>query len=163
MLRAQTIIMNIVAVLLGLILVMPSAAAQDSAGDAMSEINDTRQLVEMPPQVQAMLRQDMRAHLHSLHAIIAALAEQRLEAAADIASQQLGSASMGRHRDSGGGPGRHMPAAMRSIGMRMHAAADALAEDLAAAANTGDQTAAMQQLAQVTAACSACHAAYRIR
>jgi len=159
MLRAQTIIMNIVAVLLGLILVMPSAAAQDSDGDAMPEINDTRQLVEMPPQVQAMLRQDMRAHLNSLHAIIAALAEQRLQAAADIASQQLGSASMGRHRASGGGPGRHMPAAMRSIDMRMHAAADTLAE----AARAGDQTAAMQQLGQLTAACSACHAGYRIR
>jgi len=145
---------------MGLLIMLPlSVLAQQPPADTTAAESDQRVLVTMPGVAQTLLREDMRQHLASLSAIITALAEQRLEAAADIASQQLGSASMGRHRASGGGPGRHMPAAMRSIGMRMHAAADTLAE----AARAGDQTAAMQQLGQLTAACSACHAGYRIR
>jgi len=120
---------------------------------------DKRLLVELPEPVQAMIRQQMRQHLTSLHGIIAAIADQRLGDAADIASKQLGSASMARHRASGGGPGRYMPAAMRSIGMRIHVAADALAK----AADAGDNTEVSQQLGQITAACSACHGSYRIR
>lgn len=122
-------------------------------------LTDKRVLVELPEPVQAMIRQQMRQHLISLHGIIAAIADQRLGDAADIASKQLGSASMGRRRASGGGPGRYMPAAMRSIGMRIHVAADALAK----AADARDNTEALQQLGRITAACRACHESYRIR
>ena len=136
------------------------AGIQGASGDRKSRVPaDERMLVELPAPIHGMIRQQMRQHLVSLHGIIAAMADQRLGDAADIASKQLGSSSMGRHRGSGGGPGRHMPAAMRDIGMRMHIAADALAK----AADAGDKTEVLQQLDRVTAACSACHSSYRIR
>ena len=147
--------------LLGMTLANAQQANTDSQNaDKHSEMPmDSRLLVELPRPVQTMIRHEMRQHLASLQGIIAAMADQRLEDAADIASKQLGSGSMGRHRASGGGPGRHLPAAMRGIGMSMHAAADALAE----AADAGNNIEALQQLGQITAACSACHSSYRIR
>ena len=120
---------------------------------------DHRVLVDIPESVQATIRSEMREHLTSLHAIVAALADQRLDDVAEIASEQFGSGRMRNHRNRGGGPGRHLPPAMRSIGRSMHSAADAVAE----AAREGDQTEAMRHLGQITAACSACHSSYRIR
>jgi hypothetical protein len=131
--------------------------SQEPSGD--QSVEDKRVLVEMPENAQAMIRQEMRTHMSSLQRIISALADERLDDAGEIASQQLGSAIMGRHRARGGGPGRYMPAAMRSIGMSMHAAADQLAE----AAEAGEQAQALRRLGQITAACSACHNSYRIR
>jgi len=142
-----------------LLMTSAAVAAQQATTAAVTPETDNRILVEMPTAVQAMMRKDMRAHLVSMGRMIAAIADQRLQDAADVASQELGSASMGQHRAAGGGPGRYMPTGMRSIGMSMHAAADALA----AAAEAGDQTQVMQQLSQISAACSACHSSYRIR
>ena len=159
-------IMKAVQILFLLMLHTALAEAQQVDADtpgadtSSKALTDDRLLVELPGPVQTMIRHEMRQHLVSLQGIIAAMADQRLEDAANIASKQLGSGSMGRHRASGGGPGRHLPAAMRSIGMSMHAAADALAE----AADAGNNIIeALQQLGQITAACSGCHSGYRIR
>ena len=120
---------------------------------------DTRILADMPPAAQALMRKDMLEHLAALNAIVAALGKSDLNSAADIAEQQLGRASMGKHRGTGMGPGRFMPAEMRNIGWGMHEAADAFAVE----ARTGKAARAYAAMQAVTRACVSCHAIYRTR
>ncbi len=123
---------------------------------------DTRLLVEMPATAQAIMRQDMLNHLATLNAIVAALGKGDLNSAASAAEQQLGRASMGRHRGTGMmgmGPGRFMSPEMRDIGWRMHDAADAFAT----VARKGDAQKAFAALEPITSSCVACHAVYRTR
>ena len=139
------------------LLAQPAGDVERTPGSQSSD--DHRVLVEIPQSVEATIRKEMRSHLNSVQALITALDEQRLDDVAEIASEQLGSGMMRSHRNRGGGPGRHLPSAMRSIGISMHSAAD----EMAAAAKAGNQAEALRHLGRITAACSACHNSYRIR
>jgi hypothetical protein len=127
------------------------------AWPAASGADDGRMLVDMPPAAIDVMRAGMRDHLTGLQLVLAALADDRLEDAAEAAASRIGSGSMGHGGDVR--PGRHMPAAMRALGMQMHAAGDAVA----AAARRGDREGAWRATAELTAACQACHASYRVR
>jgi hypothetical protein len=122
---------------------------------------DARQLVEMPPLAQAILREEMLDNLGALNELIGLLAEDRLQEAGTLAEQRLGQSSMGRHaaRARGQGPGRFMPASMHAIALAMHDAAT----ELGKVAQTGDEAKALAALQKVSATCVACHAAYRTR
>lgn len=122
---------------------------------------DARQLVTMPALAQTILREEMLDNLGALHEVIALLAQDKLAAAADVAEQRIGHASMGKHaaRARGQGPGRFMPEAMHAIGLAMHGAAS----EFAVIAKSGDKAKALSALQTVTGACVACHAAYRTR
>lgn len=120
---------------------------------------DSRIMVEMPTAAQALMRQDMLSHLAAVNAIIAALGNDELNTAADIAEKQLGRATMGQHQGTGMGPGRYMPMEMRNIGWRMHDTADAFA----AIARKGDVQKALAALEPITTSCVSCHAVYRTR
>jgi hypothetical protein len=137
------------------VLLAPYALAESNTDD----ITDPRLLVDMPVAAQHLMRQDMLSHLSALHSIIAALGNNDLKAAADTAEQQLGRASMGKHRASGMGPGRFMPPEMRDLGWGMHDAADAFATE----ARKGNPQSAYAALQNVTSSCVACHAVYRTR
>lgn len=128
-------------------------------GASTEDTSDPRQLIEMPATAQHLMRQDMLSHLAALNSIIAALGSGDLNAAADTAEQQMGRASMGKHRASGMGPGRFMPPEMRNLGWGMHDAADSFAIE----ARKGNPQSAYTALQSVTRSCVACHAAYRIR
>lgn len=128
-------------------------------GASTEDTSDPRQLIEMPATAQHLMRQDMLSHLAALNSIIAALGSGDLNAAADTAEQQMGLASMGKHRASGMGPGRFMPPEMRNLGWGMHDAADSFAIE----ARKGNPQSAYTALQSVTSSCVACHAAYRIR
>ena len=121
--------------------------------------SDPRQLVTMPEQSRQIMQQDMIDHLAALNEIIAHLASNDLEAAAETAETRMGKSSMGKHRGTGLGPGRYMPPSMRSLGMGMHEAAS----ELARLAKDGDSKGAYTALQKVTGSCVACHYSYRTR
>ncbi len=137
------------------VLISAYALAETSVVDT----TDPRLLVDMPATAQHLMRQDMLSHLSALNSIITALGSDDFKAAADIAEQQLGRASMGKHRGSGMGPGRFMPQEMRNLGWGMHDAADAFAAE----ARKGNPQSAYATLQNVTSSCVACHAVYRTR
>ena len=118
---------------------------------------DPRQLVEMPDQARKLMREDMLAHLSALNEIIAHLAANDLDAAAEIAESRMGKSSMGKHRGTGMGPGRFMPPEMRSIGWGMHEAATEFSQLV----KKGDSKNAYVALQKITGSCVACHYAYR--
>lgn len=140
----------------GLSAAEPETAANQTSASAAQ---DHRQLVEMPEQARRFMRADMQDHLAGLSQILGLLAEGKLEQAGDVAEKRLGRASMGRHRGTGMGPGRFMPAEMRDIGMSMHDAASEFAD----MAMMDDEQAAYRALHKVTNACVACHYSYRTR
>jgi len=120
---------------------------------------DVRQLVSMPDQARELMRKDMLDHLSALNEIIGYLAENNLDAAADIAETRMGKSSMGKHRGTGMGPGRYMPPEMRKLGWGMHDAASRFSQT----AKQGDLKGAYSDLQKVTGSCVACHYSYRTR
>lgn len=123
----------------------------------VSSGEDLRQLVSMPEQTRKLMRKDMLDHLSTLDEIIAYLADNNLDAAANVAETRMGRSSMGKHRDTGIGPGRFMPLEMRNLGWGMHDAAS----EFSKIAKQGDVKSACSELQKVTSSCVACHYSYR--
>ena len=146
-----------------LLFTMQSAHSAQAAGETRSATNspdsDHRQLVSMPDETSRLMRKDMLDHLSALNEIVGLLAENNLDAAADIAETRMGKSSMGRHRATGMGPGRFMPLEMRNIGWAMHESAT----EFSRTAREGNLKGAYSALQKVTASCVACHYSYRTR
>jgi hypothetical protein len=140
-----------------------SAHGEESAGDAQgateSPGSDLRQLVSMPEQARQLMREDMLDHLSALNEIIGYLAENNLDAAANVAQTRMGKSSMGKHRATGMGPGRFMPLDMRNIGWGMHESAT----EFSRIAKEGDIKGAYSALQKLTTSCVGCHYSFRTR
>lgn len=140
--------------LLPTLLLLPVLAT--SAGET-----DTRQVVDLPGPMQEHMLSNMRDHLLAIEQITALLAEERYEAAAELAEERLGMSAMQHH---GAGPmGRHMPDGMRAVGSAMHRTASRFAIAAGDAEVTGDLGAALSALSAVMSQCVACHNGYRLR
>ena len=140
-----------------------SAHSEESASDSQSlkksPDSDFRQLVSMPDQARQFMREDMLDHLSALNEIIGYLAENKLDAAANVAETRMGKSSMGKHRGTGMGPGRFMPLEMRNLGWGMHESATAFS----LVAKEGNLKKAYSALQKVTTSCVACHYSFRTR
>ncbi len=135
-----------------------AAAATSNTGQPTPP-EDYRQLVEMPGQAQQLMRQDMQDHLAALSEVLGYLASKDFTQAAEVAEKRMGKSSMGKHRETGMGPGRFMPLEMRQIGWAMHEAAS----DFAESARSGEQNRIYAALQKVMSSCTACHLSYRTR
>lgn len=125
---------------------------------------DTRELVALPAPMQAHMLENMRDHLLALDGVLAALEHGDVAEAGRIAESRIGMSSLDGHGASHMAP--FMPEGMRTAGTAMHRAASRLA--LASQEADIEQTYAAQQkvfgaLHEITAACNACHAGYRLR
>ena len=124
---------------------------------------DARTAVELPPAMREHLLSNMRDHLRTVDAILAALAQERYTDASRLAEERLGMSSLRAHE------AEHFaaffPAPMQDAGNAMHHAASRLS--LAAADADVDRSYAglvrlNAALGEVTAACAACHERYRL-
>ena len=118
---------------------------------------DARQTVELPEMMQQHMMTNMRDHLAAINEILEQMADGSYDEAAETAESRLGMSSMGSH--GAGRMAKHMPEGMRSLGRSMHGAASRFALK----AEEGEPLAAYKALTEVTSACVACHAGYRIR
>ncbi|MDH3218550.1 MAG: hypothetical protein OEO19_03360 [Gammaproteobacteria bacterium] len=118
---------------------------------------DQRQLIELPEMMQQHMLSNMRDHLAALDEILVRLAQGELEKAAEVAESRLGMSSLGSHGAEHMAP--FMPESMRLIGTGMHRAASRFALK----AQEGEALPAYRALGDITSACVACHAGYRIR
>jgi hypothetical protein len=126
---------------------------------AMAQAPDTREAVRFPAALREHTLANMREHLATLQRIQAALGAAAYDRAAELAEQRLGLSSLEAHGAHEVAP--YMPAGMREAGSAMHRAASRFALDAANAGATGDAKPALAALADLTAQCVACHAAYR--
>jgi hypothetical protein len=102
----------------------------------------------------------MRDHLATLQRLQEALSAGRYEQAAELAESRLGLSSLALHGAHEVAP--YMPQPMQEMGTAMHKAASRFALEAQNASATGDVKPALAALAQLTAQCVACHAAYRL-
>ena len=98
---------------------------------------------------------NMRDHLVAINEILTYLATDELEKAADVAESRLGFSSFESHGASH--IAKFMPEDMAATGTAMHRAASQFAR----VAQEGEVLPAYKKLKDITAACTACHAAYR--
>lgn len=117
---------------------------------------DKREAVELPPMMAEHMLSNMRDHLAAVNEILQFIGADDLDGAADIAETRLGMSALESHGASH--MAQFMPEGMRKLGARMHRAASRFA----VAAQEGEAPVAFRALSEVTAACVACHAAYRI-
>jgi len=127
------------------------------AGNASNANDDSRQLVDLPEMMQLHMMSNMRDHLMAINEILAMMANGQLDRAAEVAESRLGMSSLESH--GAGHMARFMPEGMRQAGTDMHRAASRFALK----AQEGEASAAYSALSEVTSACVACHAGYRIR
>jgi hypothetical protein len=119
---------------------------------------DARQLVSLPQMMQQHMLANMRDHLAAIDDILQKLAAGQAEQAAETAETRLGMSALASHGASH--MAKFMPEGMRNVGTRMHRAASRFALK---AQEEDDTVPVYRALAEVTSACVACHAAYRIR
>ena len=140
--------------------------------------SDTRQLLDFPAPMKAHMLGNMRGHLQSISAILAAMADNQFSQAASIATDNLGLESPGAQgctpasaqaQPGASDPmdmqhmmGRFMPPEMRTLAYAMHSAASDFASAAQAAGAGGDTRAALGALSHLAQQCVACHAAYRL-
>ncbi|HEC18125.1 MAG TPA: hypothetical protein ENI97_02145 [Gammaproteobacteria bacterium] len=118
---------------------------------------DERKMVKLPEMMQSHMLANMRNHLETINLVLLQLANGELDKAADTAEQRLGMSSLDKHGAEH--LARFMPEGMKKAGTAMHHAASRFA----LRAQEGEVLPAYKALQDVTAACVACHAAYRIR
>ena len=128
------------------------------------EAQDARELVRLPAPMQEHMLANMRDHLATLNEIIGDVANDKLEDAAKITEQRLGMSSLSLHGAAHLAP--FLPQPMQDIGTSMHHAASRLVVVLqdASVTPTADAFRSINKsLHDVTTACEACHAHYRLR
>jgi len=131
---------------------------------APSLLPDKREFVRLPPPMQEHMLGNMRDHLETLNGIIGAIADGKYDDAAKLAEQRLGMSSLSFHDAAHLAP--FMPQPMQDLGTSMHRAASRLSIVLQNAAVTPSLDSMREvdrSLYEVTAACTGCHAGYRIR
>ena len=134
-------------------------AAKKSAQRAAA--TDHRVPVTFPAEVREHTFANMRDHLLALHEIQAALATDKYDQASTVAEQRLGMTSLTAH--GAHEVAQYMPKGMQQAGSAMHRSASRLSTAALDAAVTKDVRPALAALAEVTANCVACHAAYRLQ
>ena len=118
---------------------------------------DSRQWVKLPEMMQEHMLANMRHHLETINLILMQLSAGDLDKAADTAEKNLGMSSLDTHGAEH--LAKFMPEQMRETGTSMHHAASRFALK----AQEGDILPAYAALQEITSACVACHAGYRIR
>lgn len=141
------------------------AAMLAVAGMAFPAVaQDTREMVTLPAPMQEHMLASMRDHLDVLNQILADIAAERYSDAGKLAEQRLGMSSFGLHGASHMAP--YMPKGMQEAGGALHRASSrfALAAEDADVHRSYDSLKKLTAaISEMTAACSSCHASYRIR
>jgi len=122
-----------------------------------SASNDVRIIVELPQMMQEHMLTNMRDHLAAINEILIYLGNDDLDKAAETAEYRLGMSSLESHGASH--MARFMPEGMQQAGTTMHRAASRFALK----AQEGEALSAYKALSEITSACVACHAGYRVK
>lgn len=133
------------------------------AATGAGRAQESRQLVRLPEPMQEHMLGNMRDHLATLNDIIGGVADGKFDQAAKLAEQRLGMSSLDLHGAAHMAP--FMPKPMQDIGTSMHRAASRLAivlQDTSVSPTLATMQDVSRALHEVTTACAACHASYRI-
>jgi hypothetical protein len=134
---------------------------QTAKSTQRAPVADYRVPVVFPAELRQHTFANMRDHLLALQEIQAALATGKYDQASHVAEKRLGMTSLTAH--GAHEVAQYMPRGMQDAGFAMHRSASRLSTAALDAAVTKDVRPALAALAEVTANCVACHAAYRLQ
>ena len=154
----RTVIVSLIAVAS---LAMGLAALAEPPDHTAHAPSDTRQAIDMPPELRTHMLANMREHLVAMGEIQAALAKGNFDEAADIAENRIGMSSLEVHHASHLAP--YMPKPIQELGMTIHRTASRFARTAQEAAVEGGVPRALGALSELTQRCVACHANFRLR
>lgn len=140
------------------------AAPQGDHTHMSGGAEDVRELVTVPPPMQEHMLANMRDHLATLNTVIGEIGEGEFDAASKLLEGRLGMSSLPLHQAAEMAP--YFPQPMQDAGTSMHRAASRLAialEDASVTRTFDSMRTVDAAMHQVTSACVACHAAYRLR
>ena len=140
------------------------AAVLISSGTGVRAGEDERELVTLPPMMQAHMLANMRDHLRALEDMLGELAAGNSDKAAQIAEKRLGMSSLTTH--GAAHLGKYMPQAMRALGTQMHHAASRfviVVRNAELESGKAAQREVYKALQGIVENCNACHSSYRIR
>lgn len=152
----------LVAILAGLSLAWAQHDHHNSGAHGVASVDkDQREFVRFPDALREHTLANMRDHLLALQEIQQALGRGQEDVASRVAEQRLGMSSLSLH--GAHEVAKYMPQGMQDVGTTMHRSASRFAIEAQNAGVTGDLKPALEALSNVTAACVACHAAYRLQ
>ncbi len=143
------------AVVLAFCLALTVPAACQTAPPSAVPSADSRESITLTGEELAHLRAGMRTYLEATHAITDALARNKLRQAVDKA-REAGTQSM---QGTSLAVAATLPPAFTLLALDTHQKFDALAQAASGAATRAD---IQQQLSDILANCTACHATYRV-
>jgi cytochrome c556 len=135
-----------------------------TATPAPEKSDDARELVSLPGPMREHMLGNMRDHLTTLNTVIGDVADNQFDAASKLLEERLGMSSLKLHHAAEMAP--YFPQPMQDAGTNMHHAASRLAivlQDASVAETFDSMRKVNAALHDVTSACVACHAAYRLR
>jgi hypothetical protein len=130
----------------------------------ISQPDDPRELVGLPAPMQEHMLANMRDHLATLNTVIGDIADNKFDSASKLLEQRLGMSSLSLHHAAEMAP--YFPKPMQDSGTSMHHAASRLAivlQDASVEETFESMRKVNAALHEVTSACVACHATYRVR
>ncbi len=145
-------------------ILLAAVAASGLLASGGARAGDERELVRMPSMMQEHLLASMSDHLIVLGGILVDLTAERFDDAGKAAEARLGLSSFGLHDSAH--MAAFMPKPMQEAGRELHRAASRFAI-VAQEADVERSYESMKKvsgaLAEMVAACNACHVGYRIR
>ena len=129
-----------------------------------AEMQDTRKLIKLPPEIESKMLINMRDHIAALDDVISAVQEGAYDKAGMIAESRLGWSSLVRRGDQE--VASHWVAPMQKMADAMYRAASdfvIVAQNASVEDNKEGYKKMLGALNGVTSACRGCHEAFRVR
>ena len=128
------------------------------------EMEDSRQLVKLPKDIEKKMLINMRDHIVALNDIVVAVLAGEYQKAQDIAEFRLGWSSLVRQGDQE--VADHWAVPMQKMADEMYRSASnfvIVAQNASVEEDKDSYKKVMSALQQVTSACSGCHQTFRVR
>jgi hypothetical protein len=128
------------------------------------EMEDSRQLIKLPKDIEKKMLINMRDHIVALDEIIGAVVAGEYEKAEDIAESRLGWSSLVRHGDQE--VADHWAVPMQKMADEMYRSASnfvIVAQNASVEEDKDSYKKVLSALHKVTSACSGCHQTFRVR
>lgn len=146
------------------IAVLAVVAIAGSFGVNAADMQDTRKLIKLPPEIEAKMLVNMRDHIAALDDVISAVQEGAYDKAGKIAESRLGWSSLVQRGDQE--VASHWIAPMQKMADSMYRAASdfvIVAQNASVEDNKEGYKKMLGALNGVTSACRGCHEAFRVR
>ena len=128
------------------------------------EMEDSRQLIKLPKDIEQKMLVNMRDHITSLDEIIGAIVAGEYEKAEDIAESHLGWSSLVRRGDQE--VANHWATPMQKMADEMYRSASdfvIVAQNASVEDSKEGYQKVMRALQKMTSACRGCHESFRVR